>query len=91
MRPLRMKTGGILWERAKHYNPGRRGQAAAAALLKSGLTSDRAVFPDVTVALSEFLMLPTLALIGAQKHAMHWQPGGPWHHTLAGGPQSSLY
>ena len=48
---------------------------------KAGLASHQAAFPDVTVALNEFLMPPTLALIGGQKPVMHWRPGGPWHHA----------
>ena len=50
-----------------------------AFLRKSGGTSDQAVFPDVTMALNEFLMPPTLRLVAGQKPAMHWRPGGPWH------------
>ena len=48
---------------------------------KAGLTSDRIAFPEVTVALNEFLMPPTLALIRSLKPAMRWPPGGPWRES----------
>ena len=48
---------------------------------KAGLTSDRIAFPEVTVALNEFLMPPTLALICSLKPAMRWPPGGPWRES----------
>ncbi len=52
-----------------------------AFILKSGATPDQALFPDVTVALNDFLMPPTLALLKTEEYAMHWRPGGPWHHA----------
>jgi len=48
---------------------------------KAGLASDQTAFPEVTVALNEFLMPPTLALIRSLKPAMRWPPGGPWRDT----------
>jgi predicted nucleotidyltransferase component of viral defense system len=48
---------------------------------KAGLTSDQTAFPGVTVALNEFLMPPTLALIRGLKPAMRWRPGGPWRDS----------
>ena len=48
---------------------------------KTGLTSDQAAFPEVTLALSEFLMPPTLALVRGLKLAMRWRPGGPWRDS----------
>jgi predicted nucleotidyltransferase component of viral defense system len=45
---------------------------------KAGLKSEPTVFPGVTVALSQFLMPPTLGLIHGVKRAMRWPPGGPW-------------
>jgi hypothetical protein len=45
---------------------------------KAGLTLDRIAFPEVAVALNEFLMPPTLALIRGLKPSMRWPPGGPW-------------
>jgi hypothetical protein len=48
---------------------------------KAGLTSDQAAFPEVTLALSEFLMPPTLALVRGLKLAMRWRPGGPWRDS----------
>jgi predicted nucleotidyltransferase component of viral defense system len=49
---------------------------------KAGLTSDQAAFPDATAALNEFLMPPTLALLGGHKPAMRWRPGGPWRPVV---------
>jgi hypothetical protein len=48
---------------------------------KAGLTSDEIAFPEVTVALNEFLMPRTLALIRSLKPAMRWPPGGPWRES----------
>ena len=48
---------------------------------KAGLTSDRIAFPEVTVALNEFLMPPTLALVRGVKPTMRWRPGGPWRDS----------
>jgi hypothetical protein len=55
-------------------------QAQWRAFVRKGglMTSDQTAFPGVTVALNEFLMPPTLALIRGLKPAMRWPPGGPW-------------
>jgi hypothetical protein len=59
-------------------NPDKQAQWRA-FVAKAGLTLDQTAFPEVTVALNEFLMPPTLALIRGLKPAMRWLPGGPWH------------
>jgi len=46
---------------------------------KTGLTLEPAAFPEVSLALREFLMPPTLALTSGLKPAMRWPPGGPWN------------
>ena len=48
---------------------------------KAGLTLNQTAFPEVTVALNEFLMPPTLALVRGLKPAMRWRPGGPWRDS----------
>jgi hypothetical protein len=48
---------------------------------KAGLTLNQTAFPEVTVALNEFLMPPTLALVRGVKPTMRWRPGGPWRDS----------
>jgi len=45
---------------------------------KAVLTLNQTAFPEVTVALNEFLMPPTLTLVRGVKPTMRWRPGGPW-------------
>jgi len=61
-------------------SPGKQAQWRA-FVRKAGLTSDQTAFIGVIVALNEFLMPPTLALIRGQKPAMRWRPGGPWRDS----------
>lgn len=52
-----------------------------AFIRRNGLSADSKL-DHIVMALHDFLMPPTISLLGTSNFDAEWPPGGPWHHGI---------